>query len=287
MGAINGAWLARYPAPEGVARLKKMWLSNEQKAIFSEGRARALLRLLLGKDFLYTNKVLRELLCRHLHCPAFEDLEVPLYVTATNLDSQKLAVFHSGPLMPGILASTAVPGLFKAVELDGVTYVDGAMISNCSIETAWQYGATTIVAIECPRLSPKRGYGVIGTLSRALSVSLMRLCELERERFRQRCSLVVLEPSTGFPEFYQRADFSQTAEIIETSKQWTENFLRGPESVALRPWMARKRSFQVQVHAKTTTTSRPAAITNCCACQWNECCIHAIGNTNGIYSGGI
>ncbi len=280
VGAINGAWLAKYPTLEGVARLKKMWLSNEQKAIFSEGRAKALLRLLLGKDFLYTNKVLRELLCRHLRCPAFEDLEIPLYVTATDLDNQKLAVFHSGPLMPGILASTAVPGIFKAVELDGITYVDGAMTSNCSIETAWQHGATTIVAIECPRLSSKRGYGVIGTLSRALSVSLMRLRELERERYRQLCNLVVMEPSTGFPEFYQRADFSKTAEMIATSKQWAEDFLRSPDSVALRPWMARKRSFQAQVNAEKTTTNRPANVANCCTCQWEGYCVCAIGNTS-------
>ena len=73
VGAINGAWLAKYPTLEGVARLKKMWLSQMQSAIFSEGRAKVLLRLLLGRDFMYTNKVLRELLCRHLRCPAFEE----------------------------------------------------------------------------------------------------------------------------------------------------------------------------------------------------------------------
>jgi NTE family protein len=273
VGAINGAWLAKHPTLEGMAQLKDMWLSPRRKGVFLEGRLRMLMRLLLGRDFIYANKALRELLCHNLYCSTFEELAVDLFVTATDIESGELAVFQSGPLMPAILASSAIPGVFKAVEVAGRTYIDGAMISNCSIETAWRHGATTIVAIECPHTLPERRYGVVGVLARAFSVSLARLCRLERERFRRLCNLVVLEPNVDSLEGQSQLDFSHAAELMAEAKQWTAEFLSSPSAAALGPWIGRRRSGPARTHSAEVTTAPSAAACDCSNCTWSECCM--------------
>ena len=78
-----------------------------------------------------------------------------------------------------MLASTAIPGLFPSVEIDGVQYVDGAMMSYCGLEPAWDRGARCIVVIEAPHPPPEKGVGIFKPLGRALQLALIRLCHLE------------------------------------------------------------------------------------------------------------
>jgi NTE family protein len=66
----------------------------------------------------------------------FEELQVPLAVTATNLDSGEGVVIRSGPVFPAILASIAVPGVFPVQKLNGSTYVDGGVIRPVPVAPA-------------------------------------------------------------------------------------------------------------------------------------------------------
>lgn len=224
VGALNPAWLARHATVEGVQRLKEVWASLKTGSIFTGGRRRAFLRMLLGRDYLYTNKGLRDLITRHMGDITFEDLSIPLFVTAANLDTGELAVLHQGPLVQALLASTAIPGVFPPVVIHGYTHVDGGILSNCSIETAWQQGASHIVVVECPYPQPGDAYGIIGPISRALWVSLGRLCQLEVERFRARCPVLLLWPDLDV-ETYKREDFTRTMELIGQAKEWAVDFL--------------------------------------------------------------
>lgn len=60
----------------------------------------------------------------------FEELERPLYVTMTNLNTGKLEVRSSGPLYDVILASCSIPLVFEPIEIDGQLYVDGGVLCN-------------------------------------------------------------------------------------------------------------------------------------------------------------
>lgn len=57
----------------------------------------------------------------------FEDLSIPLQVTATDYYGHSLAVFESGDLLPAIAASAAIPAVFKPVHRDGRLLVDGGI----------------------------------------------------------------------------------------------------------------------------------------------------------------
>lgn len=64
----------------------------------------------------------------------FEELACPLCVAATNLNTGDCDYFDSGPLVPALLASAAIPGLFAPVRVGAHLYVDGGIIDNFPVE---------------------------------------------------------------------------------------------------------------------------------------------------------
>jgi NTE family protein len=57
----------------------------------------------------------------------FEELEIPLKVTATDFFGHKLAVFDSGELNSALAASAAIPAVFRPVRRDGMLLIDGGI----------------------------------------------------------------------------------------------------------------------------------------------------------------
>ena len=233
VGALNGVFLAKNPTLDGVAQLKELWLSLGPRGPFKEGRLRVLLRLFSGREHLYANSTLRKLVCQYVGDTTFEDLDVPALVVATNMETGEPAVFGQGPVEPAVLASTAIPGVFPPINIESVEYVDGAMMSNCGLETAWDHGARRMVVIETPHVPPDKAIGILKPLSRALQVSMMRLCHLQVEWFSQRCPVVALEPEVPL-EGFTFDDFSRTPDLMERGRAWTENFMQSDRGQLLR-----------------------------------------------------
>lgn len=60
---------------------------------------------------------------------SFEELTVPLLVTATDYWSAEEIVFEKGKLFPALQASMAVPGVFAPVQAGGRVLVDGGVVN--------------------------------------------------------------------------------------------------------------------------------------------------------------
>lgn len=65
---------------------------------------------------------------------SFNSLNIPLTITATEIENGKLKVFNSGKLIHPILASSAFPGVFTPVEIDTIYYFDGGVIDDFPVE---------------------------------------------------------------------------------------------------------------------------------------------------------
>ena len=63
----------------------------------------------------------------------FEDLEIPLTITATNIEKNKAVYFNRGKMIPSLLASCAIPAVFSPVSIDGELYSDGGVMDNFPI----------------------------------------------------------------------------------------------------------------------------------------------------------
>jgi len=109
VGALNGVWLAKNVTLEGVTKLKELWLSLGPHGPFRERPIRVLMRLLLGRKYLYANETLRKLVCQYVGDTNFDDLQVPVLVLATEMETGELAVFSQGNLEPGCLLPRPSP----------------------------------------------------------------------------------------------------------------------------------------------------------------------------------
>jgi NTE family protein len=74
-----------------------------------------------------SNDRMTQFCARVLRVTAFEDLKIPLAVTATDFQTGEAAVFTTGPLIAPIRASCAYPGMFHPVEIEGRPYIDGML----------------------------------------------------------------------------------------------------------------------------------------------------------------
>lgn len=60
----------------------------------------------------------------------FEELDIPVYIGATDLDLGEVEVFSSGTIADRMTASCSVPIIFKPVRINGRDYVDGGVLQN-------------------------------------------------------------------------------------------------------------------------------------------------------------
>lgn len=70
----------------------------------------------------------------HLHAKTFEELKIPLFVTATDLNNGKAVYFSKGTLIKPVIASSSIPVLFKPVIINDICYVDGGVLDNLPIK---------------------------------------------------------------------------------------------------------------------------------------------------------
>jgi NTE family protein len=56
---------------------------------------------------------------------------------------------REGPLLPALLASAAIPGLFPPVDHDGLELYDGGIVANVPMRQAVAMGARSLVVLDC------------------------------------------------------------------------------------------------------------------------------------------
>ncbi|MBA4178104.1 MAG: hypothetical protein C0505_16330 [Leptothrix sp. (in: Bacteria)] len=67
--------------------------------------------------------------CRRvLAVPTFEQCRYPFYAVAMGLGQARKVVFSAGELAPRMMASAAIPGLYRPVQIDGDLHCDGALV---------------------------------------------------------------------------------------------------------------------------------------------------------------
>lgn len=76
-----------------------------------------------------------------------EDMVPPLSVVATDIELGETVMFTSGPAAPAARASSAIPGVFNPVRLDGRLLVDGALLQRVPVRAARSLGAETVIAV--------------------------------------------------------------------------------------------------------------------------------------------
>ncbi len=82
-----------------------------------------------------------------LKVKTFEELRIPLAVTATDFSTGEGVVFHSGPLIDPVRASCAYPGMFLPVKIRGRLLIDGMLSHTVPTRPLRQMGAERVLAV--------------------------------------------------------------------------------------------------------------------------------------------
>jgi NTE family protein len=164
IGALNGVLVAADPA-EAAGRLARMWQGEELRMAFSEKLFGRAARLARSGTHLHSLEPLRKVLASVLPGASFSDLELPFQCVAASIEGATARWFSSGPVVPAVMASCAVPGLLPPVEIDGTHYFDGGLVDSIPVGRAVALGASVVYVlqvgrIESPLAVPRRPWEV-------------------------------------------------------------------------------------------------------------------------------
>ena len=164
IGAINGVLVAADPAG-AAGRLSRMWQGDELRLAFSEKIWSRAARLMRSGTHLHSIEPLRRMLAEALPGPEFGDLELPFQCVAASIEHASARWFSTGPVVPAVIASCAVPGLLPPVEIGGQHYFDGGLVHSIPVGRAVTLGATVVYVlhvgrIESPLAVPTRPWEV-------------------------------------------------------------------------------------------------------------------------------
>ena len=229
VGALNAAWLAMDPTTAGVAHLETSWRNMKEGDLFPGGRFKASwARMLVKGNRVFENSALRRTIENTLGPARFEDAQIPLAVTATELETGTEMLFTSGPLLGPLLASTAMPGIFPPVEVDGRTYIDGGVANNVPIAPAAGLGATTIYVMNSTSHTRQRRplNRPMDYLLHAFTLARAQRLVLEQMYLKDKVRLVML-PTITLDFFVPFASLEHTGKLIEISYEQTARFLDG------------------------------------------------------------
>src|SRR5947209_2974641 len=124
-GAVNAVWCALYP--DRLDRLEAIWLALRTRDVFPGGRVGALYNM-ARRGHVYSARAWEAYLRREMGTARFEDMLLPCAVTAVRLSDGKRVILDSGEVVPALMASTAIPGIFPPYAIDGEMYVDGGVL---------------------------------------------------------------------------------------------------------------------------------------------------------------
>lgn len=90
----------------------------------------------------------RDFLEEALGDKTFADLSIPVTLMAVDMKHGEEVCLREGPLVPALLASSAVPGAFPPVHHRGMELNDGGVIDSLATHVAVEQGAERIIAVD-------------------------------------------------------------------------------------------------------------------------------------------
>ena len=153
IGALNGALLCDNPTPGGVQRLEAIW----EHAV-TDGPLSLSLRSRVSAIATHRARAtshpepLGRLLTENLSVSRIEELQVEFACVAACIERAEEHWFTEGPIVPAVLASAALPGMFPAVEVDGEHFLDGGLVNSIPLDRARKMGAERAFVLQVGRI---------------------------------------------------------------------------------------------------------------------------------------
>ncbi len=170
------------------------------------------------------------LMPKQLRCD-FAALRIPFHTVAADYYAMGQVVVNSGPLIPAIAASAALPAIFKPVVIGGRALVDGGFVNP----TPWdvvQAGADFTVAVDVTGQTDAYPVGqrpadaIPSTVDAWVGCSQIAFRAIMREKMSIRSPDLMIRPAVGN---FGTMDFVKIREIFAASVPAKDELKRGLE----------------------------------------------------------
>lgn len=226
-GALNAVYIAsRGFNTETIAGLADIWRGLRRQQVFPVDPLRQTLALVGRRPSLYSMRPLRRIVETHLAVDNLEDTRIPVHVVATDALSGEEVILSDGDAVAAVLASAAIPAVFRPVERDGRLLVDGAVSNNTAVSRAVEFGADRIVIIPAGSAcalseAPKTP---LAAATHALTLLLEQRLIVEVAHLAEKVEILVAPPLC--PLSVGPTDFTHADELIarahDATRSWFE-----------------------------------------------------------------
>jgi NTE family protein len=235
IGAANAAFIASDPSLERARELSSLWRRVRTRDVFPLSPMRIAGAIARG-GALFSPEPFRRLLEREIPIGRIEQARVPLRIVATDFETGGEVVLDSGPVIDGILASTALPGVFPPHEVAGRLYLDGGLVDQVPIRPAIEAGADTIyvlsVGFPCP--PPANHRSARAVLQHSVGILLSQRIRIDGTHLPEHNPSVRMITIPPVCTQIGLRDFSQAAALIRRAREQTAAFLAGVRELDCR-----------------------------------------------------
>jgi len=152
-------------------------LYRAERLLVYPGFTRRLFDVSVPKDGLFKGDRFLDVMRLLTKDATFEQLNIPLAIVATDLETGDLVVFREGNVAQAVRASISIPGVFKPYRYQDRLLVDGAVKNRLPVQVAREMGAEKVLAIDVRR-------GLNNKINTAMDVLLQTIEILQEEVFR-------------------------------------------------------------------------------------------------------
>jgi len=239
VGAVNAAWVAGRPDDEGMGDLADIWLGLRRQDVFPISPMTSAAGLLGRSNHFISNQSLRAVLEKYMPFKRIEEASIPLHVVATDLKSGRATILSSGPSIPALLASCAIPGVFPPVTIGRREYVDGGVANHTPITVAIEQGAAEIYVLPVgyPWLN-REPTNALGMALHALARIVEQKLDADVAAHRASANIHVM-PALDLADV-SPADFSRTRELIDWGYRSAKRALDAGNGRSVLPEKAKK-----------------------------------------------
>jgi NTE family protein len=227
VGALNEAFIA---SGMNISRMKKIWTDISDLKLYRFNPE--LIWKWGDASSLFKPTDLKRFLKKRLPVKTFEELDISLTVVATNLQKAESVYLDKGPLLPALMASTAIPVYFPPQAMNGDQLVDGGITNNIPIDRAYEKGADTIYCMlsECRHQFSHSVNGLFNMIIRTAQVSQHQKLRNDIRRMADDTELYLLDFCIN-TRLTSVLDFSKTEMIIEEAYRFAKRALEKGSSI--------------------------------------------------------
>lgn len=201
-GALVGAFICDGFHPSEV---EAIILKNEPQIGFNFSR--------FWESLLSFNSFI-EVLKKNLRTKNIEDLQLPLYISATNLNTGLQEIITGGNIVEVLTASAAIPVLLPPVYINSVPYADGGMTNNLPVEPFLSAQEKIIACHVNPMKAFDKDASVLNNIDR--SMHLMMMDQVNKRKVQ--CHLFIEPPALSSFHLFES---KKTKEMITIGYDYT------------------------------------------------------------------